>query len=153
MSAQMESLLLVIPQGMSHTELFSFSFRLTHLVRRSPLLVTEQLHRKIFEMGQRIRQLEDALAILQSNVSTEPHPLLADQKLTINHKPSPSESGSFEDGLSEMLDGLGTLTIGNSGEAKYFGASGGSEVRGRIRGHLMIYQIDLMALNYRLCYW
>ncbi|KAF7976905.1 hypothetical protein HWV62_5292 [Athelia sp. TMB] len=83
---------------------------------------TEQLHRKISEMGQRIRQLEDALAILQSSVSTEPHPLLEDGRLSVN-----SSTAKAPDVLTETMDAFGTLTIGDSGESKYFGPSAGSE--------------------------
>ena len=37
---------------------------------------TEKLHHKIAQMSDRIRQLEDALAILQSSTTREEHPLL-----------------------------------------------------------------------------
>ena len=40
---------------------------------------TEQLHEKIYEMSNRIRQLEDTLAILQSNVSDQRYPLLTEE--------------------------------------------------------------------------
>ena len=93
-------------------------------IHRSILADTEQLHRKISEMGQRIRQLEDALAILQSIVSTEPHPLLGDGLLSIKSSPV-----KYPDPLAETMDAFGTLTIGDSGESKYFGPSAGSEVR------------------------
>ncbi|KAF7972732.1 hypothetical protein HWV62_17202, partial [Athelia sp. TMB] len=84
---------------------------------------TEQLHRKISEMGQRIRQLEDALAILQSSVSTEPHPLLENE-----HVPSvDSSAAKASHALTEAMSAIGTLTIGDSGESKYFGSSAGSE--------------------------
>ena len=75
-------------------------------------------------MGQRIRQLEDALAILQSTVSAEPHPLLRDGLL-----PAKSSPVKQPDLLAETMDAFGTLTIGDSGESKYFGPSAGSEVR------------------------
>lgn len=96
-------------------------------MRRTATLETEKLHHKIFKMEQRIRQLEDALAILQSNVSTEIHPLLAEQILPIKPK-SDSGSGVTNDEIEETLNRFGTLAIGNSGEVKYFGALGGSEV-------------------------
>ncbi|KAF8718916.1 hypothetical protein AX14_011677 [Amanita brunnescens Koide BX004] len=38
---------------------------------------TEQLHDKIFQLGDRVRQLEDALEILQASCSSQQHPLLA----------------------------------------------------------------------------
>ena len=44
---------------------------------------TDRLHRKITEMSERIRQLEDALSILQSSVAHEQHPLLARDLLRI----------------------------------------------------------------------
>ncbi|KZP04803.1 hypothetical protein FIBSPDRAFT_940817 [Athelia psychrophila] len=91
----------------------------------SSLPGTEKLHRKISEMGQRIRQLEDALAILQSSVSSEPHALLADKLLSIKSIPEPHSSP--KDALAETMDAFGTLTIGESGEAKFFGPSAGSE--------------------------
>lgn len=95
---------------------------------------TEQLHRKIADMSHRIRQLEDALAILQSTISDERHPLLQDELLKVKFGPevvdgrqtSPVES---EPTVTQSIDALGTLTLGDAGEMKYFGSSAGSEVR------------------------
>ncbi|KZP18367.1 hypothetical protein FIBSPDRAFT_745533 [Athelia psychrophila] len=98
----------------------------TNLVIRTFLPDMEYLHRKIFEMGQRILQLEDALAILQSNVSSEPHALLVEQLLSVKSAPDGSSVQDKED-LEETLKSFGTLTIGDSGEHTYFGASAGSE--------------------------
>jgi hypothetical protein len=56
--------------------------RLTH-GPRFILAGAEQLHEKIFELGDRVRQLEDALELLHSNTSKEPHPLLAPELLRI----------------------------------------------------------------------
>ncbi|KZP30137.1 hypothetical protein FIBSPDRAFT_908140 [Athelia psychrophila] len=98
---------------------------LTRLGHRTILPDMEQLHRKISEMSQRIRQLEDALAILQSSVSTEPHALLADELLLKKSDPDPP--GVPKDVLTETTDAFGTLTIDDSGEAKYFGPSAGLE--------------------------
>ncbi|KAF8639464.1 hypothetical protein AX16_010317, partial [Volvariella volvacea WC 439] len=94
---------------------------------RFVLADTAQLHAKISEMGQRIRQLEDALAVLQSTVSSEPHPLLHESLLSIKfglEKGAPSDKSPEP---VEMIDALGTLTISPSGEARYFGRSAGSE--------------------------
>jgi hypothetical protein len=100
---------------------------------RFVLADTEHLHQKIAEMGQRIRQLEDALAIFQSGVTSETHPLLRDELLTVKFGPEVQHSGDAaehsQDTVAECMDALGTLTIGNSGESKYFGRSAGSEVR------------------------
>ncbi|KAG7088273.1 hypothetical protein E1B28_012287 [Marasmius oreades] len=44
---------------------------------------TEQLHAKILQLSDRVRQLEDGLQTLQSNQFSEPHPLLAPDLLKI----------------------------------------------------------------------
>lgn len=100
-------------------------------VTRFVLADTEQLHRKISQMGQRIRQLEDALAIFQSGVSGETHPLLQDHLLGIKFGPevrASDEPVPHRDPIVESVEAFGTLTIGDHGESKYFGPSGGSEV-------------------------
>ncbi|KAI0915694.1 hypothetical protein AcV5_003545 [Taiwanofungus camphoratus] len=97
---------------------------------RFVLADTEQLHRKIAEMSERIRQLEDALAMFQSGVSDEPHPLLRDELLAVKFGPELSRSTDEEstrEALSQSIDALGTLTIGDNGETKFIGRSGGSE--------------------------
>lgn len=81
-------------------------------------------------MAQRIRQLEEALAILQSNFTTKPHALLT-QGLHLKYS-DPGLSGDQTDEISDATYAFGTLTIGDSGEAKYFGPSAGSEVRGQV---------------------
>ncbi|KAF8817210.1 hypothetical protein BYT27DRAFT_7205076 [Phlegmacium glaucopus] len=43
----------------------------------------EQLHEKIFQLSDRVRQLEDALEFLQSRCSNQPHPLLSPELLRI----------------------------------------------------------------------
>ncbi|KAH9926912.1 fungal-specific transcription factor domain-containing protein [Fomitopsis serialis] len=91
---------------------------------------TEQLHRKIAEMSERIRQLEDTVAIFQAGVSNERHPLLRDDLLSIKFGPEVRRTVDDEhrrETLSSAIDALGTLTIGSHGETKYFGRSGGSE--------------------------
>ncbi|KAK7053433.1 hypothetical protein VNI00_004059 [Paramarasmius palmivorus] len=93
---------------------------------------TTALHKKIEEMGQRIRQLEDALAIFQASVSTERHPLLRDELLKIKFPPetssdSPDGIVKTENAHLELADALGTLTLGESGDARYLGRSAGPE--------------------------
>ncbi|KAI0730863.1 fungal-specific transcription factor domain-containing protein [Earliella scabrosa] len=91
---------------------------------------TDQLHRKISEMSERIRQLEDALAIFQAGISHERHPLLRDELLSIKFGPEVRRTVDDEhhrDLVSTSIDALGTLTIGEHGETKYFGRSAGSE--------------------------
>ncbi|TCD68011.1 hypothetical protein EIP91_011622 [Steccherinum ochraceum] len=91
---------------------------------------TEQLHRKISEMSERIRQLEDSLAIFQSGVSSERHPLLRDELLSIKFGPEVRRTIDEEatrNKLASSIDALGTLTVGEHGETKFIGRSGGSE--------------------------
>lgn len=92
---------------------------------------TSQLHTKITEMGQRIRQLEDALAISHSGISNEPHPLLRDELLSIKFGPengTTSRAPPSRDPSVESIDAFGTLTIFDRDLSKYFGRSAGSEV-------------------------
>ena len=87
------------------------------------------LHRKIEEMSQRIRQLEDALAIMQASVSSERHPLLRDEHLKVKFPPEDFEDNVTRASMSELADELGTLNIDEDGRARYLGRSGGTEVR------------------------
>lgn len=81
-------------------------------------------------MSQRIRLLEDALALLQSSISSEKHYLLQGD-LHSNYgleqlqavEPEPAKNP-----LVETVEAFGTMTIGESGESRYFGASAGPEV-------------------------
>jgi hypothetical protein len=82
-------------------------------------------------MGQRIRQLEDALSIFQAGVSNETHTLLAEDLLSIKfgpEAPKPTHDVTNEPS-SSTLHAFGTLAIGNEGESGYYGRSAGSEVR------------------------
>lgn len=81
-------------------------------------------------MGQRIRQLEDALSIFQGGVSEEVHPLLAEDLLSIKFGPEAPKSSNdaTHESSSVPINSSGTLTIGNGGESNYFGLSAGSEV-------------------------
>ncbi|KAH8115272.1 hypothetical protein DFH11DRAFT_1588312 [Phellopilus nigrolimitatus] len=96
---------------------------------RFVLAATDHLHRRIAKMSERIRQLEDALAILQTSVTEEPHPLLRDELLSL--KVDKSEEVVDVEGtqeIQESIDAFGTLSIGDKGSFRFFGASGGSEI-------------------------
>ena len=85
-------------------------------------------------MGQRIRELEDALAIFQAGVSNETHPLLGEELLSIKFGPEKGHALQKEpprrkESVEPPIDALGTMTMGEGGEGKYFGPSAGSEVR------------------------
>ncbi|EIW87438.1 hypothetical protein CONPUDRAFT_45173, partial [Coniophora puteana RWD-64-598 SS2] len=115
---------------------------------RMVLANTEELHNQIEIMSTRIRELEDALTILQSEVSDKPHDLLKD---TINdllresplstaaEPPAPGggssgdSSGAAETANGEpkedaMIDAFGTLAIGSKGELNFTGSTARPEV-------------------------
>ncbi|KAI8996651.1 fungal-specific transcription factor domain-containing protein [Trametes punicea] len=105
---------------------------------------TDRLHRKIAEMSDRIRQLEDALGILQSSVTREPHPLLSNDLLKIKsglelHSASQSGGGGGGGGIEvqeneeqeqeevHYVEAFGTLAVRDDGAATFYGRSAGSE--------------------------
>ncbi|KAI0340282.1 hypothetical protein BDW22DRAFT_1360218 [Trametopsis cervina] len=97
---------------------------------------TDRLHKKITEMSDRIRQLEDGLAILQSSTTRESHPLLRPDLLSIKsglelHSASNQgyneATGQRTDTDEQSIDHFGTLNIQDDGAAKYYGWSAGSE--------------------------
>ncbi|KAL5504658.1 hypothetical protein ACEPAH_7321 [Sanghuangporus vaninii] len=95
---------------------------------RFVLAATDHLHRRMSKMSERIRQLEDALAIMQSNVSQESHPLLRDELLSLKvDKPQDTCEPDPVHDPPKGLDGLGTLSITDKGQ-RFFGASGGPEL-------------------------
>lgn len=89
-------------------------------------------------MSDRIRQLEDALAIMQSSTTRETHPLLRPDLLTIKsglelHSASHFGSGehgdaSMTDAAEKAIDHFGTLAVHDDGAARYLGWSAGTEV-------------------------
>ncbi|KAF9534816.1 fungal-specific transcription factor domain-containing protein [Crepidotus variabilis] len=96
---------------------------------------TTQLQTRVTEMAQRIRQLEDALSVFQSAVSTEVHPLLKEDLLTIKYGTRNQSRTEGEPERSQqampiepIIDSLGSMSIGDRGEGKYFGRSAGAEM-------------------------
>ncbi|OBZ73746.1 putative transcriptional regulatory protein C1F7.11c [Grifola frondosa] len=96
---------------------------------RFVLAATEHLHRRIAMMSERIRQLEDALAILQAKCSNDPHPLLSDGQIK-------SASEQDEDILfpeaepsnpSDVVKAFGMLSVSDNGVSRFFGPTGGTE--------------------------
>lgn len=85
-------------------------------------------------MSQRIRQLEDALAIATNqHTASGIHPLLSDDLLTIKFGPESRTNGeqstdSHEDesDTDHSLSTPGSLFRSPDGSTKYFGPSGGS---------------------------
>lgn len=97
---------------------------------------TEKLHQKIAQMSDRIRLLEDALAILQSTHTRDSHPLLHRDLLRIKSSIELHSAVEGEEGAhlqedveeSQYIDAFGTLAIRDDGAATFYGRSAGSEV-------------------------
>lgn len=90
---------------------------------RFELANAEKLHNKVIQMSKRIRQLEDALQIAQSSVSSSPHPVLSEEYLVINtdiDAPEKTESADQEN----VFTSFGTLTINEGGSSQFVGRSG-----------------------------
>ncbi|EJD08116.1 uncharacterized protein FOMMEDRAFT_131048 [Fomitiporia mediterranea MF3/22] len=94
---------------------------------RFVLAATDHLHKRMSKMSERIRQLEDALAIMQSNVSQESHPLLRDELLSLKVDKAPEAEPDPARETPKCIDGLGTLSISDKGP-RFYGASGSSEL-------------------------
>lgn len=82
-------------------------------------------------MEARMRSLEDGLAIVQSSESDEPHPLLTtpfelEDEVELL-KPVLEEKATTS--APPLRDAPGTLWLDGSGGSRFFGPSGGSEVR------------------------
>ncbi|KAF7292801.1 Fungal-trans domain-containing protein [Mycena indigotica] len=108
---------------------------------RFVLADTEKLHHKIATMSDRIRHLEDALAVLQSTVTPEPHPLLTRELLKIKSSielhaaiddvdadiSNPIPEGEQPENVEDYIDAFGTLAIREDGAATFYGRSAGHE--------------------------
>ncbi|TFK67651.1 hypothetical protein BDN72DRAFT_90025 [Pluteus cervinus] len=102
---------------------------------RFVLADTDKLHQKISYMSDRIRQLEDALVVLQAAVSSEPHPLLDRELLKIKSSLDLHAAVDGEEEFtvpeehddSQLLDTFGTLAIRDDGAATFYGRSAGQE--------------------------
>ncbi|KAF8128761.1 hypothetical protein EV363DRAFT_1340522, partial [Boletus edulis] len=104
---------------------------------RFVLADTEKLHEKIFIMSHRIRQLEDALVVLQSSVApSETHPLLRRDLLDVKSiidlhvaidEDKTQKNTEHADDDSEYIEAFGTLALRDDGAATFYGRSAGSE--------------------------
>jgi hypothetical protein len=99
------------------------------LENRFVLASTTELHEKISELSQRVRELEDGLRVSHAKTATDNHPLLADDllkvKMPLQREPSSLRNGGMgikeEENPPESLDAFGSLSISLSGRTKYFG--------------------------------
>ncbi|EEB92645.1 hypothetical protein MPER_08814, partial [Moniliophthora perniciosa FA553] len=95
---------------------------------RFVLASTQELHEKIHELSNRVRELEDGLRVDHAQITHEPHPLLSDDLLKIK-APLQREVPALRNGAvkqeeesnPDVLDAFGSLSISMSGKTKYFG--------------------------------
>ncbi|KZT00576.1 uncharacterized protein LAESUDRAFT_687970 [Laetiporus sulphureus 93-53] len=103
---------------------------------RFVLAATEHLHRRIAKMSERIRDLEDALAIVQAKCSEEPHPLLGSGRIISNAgSEGPPITDQSSSGSQSVTDTFGMLSISDQGVSTFFGPTGGTE-------YLLINEVD-----------
>ena len=78
-------------------------------------------------MSERVRELEDALAITQARCSDQPHPLLIEGEIQAMKQDSPM-SDQVPTGPRNVLDSFGMLNLSDHGASTtFFGPTGGSE--------------------------
>ncbi|KAI0342425.1 hypothetical protein BDW22DRAFT_1330929 [Trametopsis cervina] len=109
---------------------------------------TDHLQRLIGKMTDRMRALEDALAIAQAAESSQTHPLLSveatqDIDVDINQ-----EEEDEPETVDSVVESFGTLHIEDKGRTqRFFGPSGGSEKASLPGAHEDVGPIDLRALG------
>ncbi|KAF8633249.1 hypothetical protein AX15_001442 [Amanita polypyramis BW_CC] len=95
---------------------------------RFVLASTQELHEKIAELAQRVRDLEDALRVTHSQLSSQQHPLLAEELLKIKaplQRDPPAGRTTpqkVEENSAEVVDAFGSLSISVSGRTNYYGS-------------------------------
>lgn len=77
-------------------------------------------------MADRIRHLEEALAVAHAKTSTEVHVLLT--KPEDSTADPLSEQGDQSAVQNDVIDAFGTLSIGSDGRSKYHNQSAGADV-------------------------
>ncbi|KAF8630741.1 hypothetical protein AX17_005336 [Amanita inopinata Kibby_2008] len=98
---------------------------------RFVLASTQELHEKISELSQRVRDLEDALRAVHSQISPDSHPLLSEELLKIKaplqrELPANKSATQKNDEDDNIVDAFGSLSISVSGHAKYYGITANS---------------------------
>lgn len=96
---------------------------------------TEHLHQHVAQLKRRIQSLEQALASLQQERSSDPHPLLAE---ATDIDCGDADAGDPSSDLANMedvhdeealpMDLVGTLVVADEGVTRFYGPTGGSEV-------------------------
>lgn len=94
------------------------------------LASTQELHEKISELANRVRELEDALRNSHSQLSHDVHPLLSEELLKIKaplqREPPAVRNGTTfnakeEESNPDVVDAFGSLSINLSGKSRYYG--------------------------------
>lgn len=81
-------------------------------------------------MSERIHQLEDALAILQAKSSNDLHPLLSDANAKTRHLEDDEDIDIPDQAPSgDVVSAFGMLSMSDQGISRFFGPTGGTEVR------------------------
>ena len=93
----------------------------------------DHLHKKLSKLEERMRALEDALAIAQSAESAEPHPLLRQpfrpDDAPLDGDDDAEASDEKDSGEEALADSFGTLHIDPTEKTiRFYGPSGGVEV-------------------------
>ena len=79
-------------------------------------------------MSERVRELEDALAIVQAKCSDQPHPLLVEGDVQVVKQDS-LMTEQIPSGPRALIDSFGMLSLSDHGASStFFGPTGGSEV-------------------------
>ena len=91
-----------------------------------------------------MRSLEDDLAIMHKSESDRPHPLLVptnnpDKEVESFLKPVLEEQTETSENQNGLKHSLGTLFLDPQGGSRFFGASGGSEVRVHLPCHIPLF--------------
>ncbi|KAI0691234.1 hypothetical protein BC835DRAFT_1279571 [Cytidiella melzeri] len=98
---------------------------------RFVLASTQDLHEKINELSNRVRELEDGLRASHSQHSQGPHPLLSEDLLRIKAPLQREGLGASSSGTSGepeggIVESFGSLAISDTGRTSYFGQATGS---------------------------
>ncbi|KAF5369221.1 hypothetical protein D9757_010028 [Collybiopsis confluens] len=102
---------------------------------RFVLASTQELHEKIHELANRVRELEDALRVDHIQLTHEQHPLLSDEllkvKAPLQREPpgvrgQPNGASKEDEPNADVVDAFGSLSISLSGKAKFFGQTANS---------------------------
>lgn len=101
---------------------------------RFVLASTQDLHEKIQELANRVRELEDGLRTSHALNSTDPHPLLSEDLLRIKAPiqreglQATNGDGGRDGQASDIVDSFGSLKISDTGLTNYYGQATSSWV-------------------------